>query len=60
MFLTMPKYANMPLHELAKRLTRVVQIYVMKGTNEVFTDYEKYLKRYVHMHTASDDARTYG
>lgn len=23
------------------------QVYVMKGTNEVFTDYEKYLKRYV-------------
>lgn len=25
------------------------QVYVMKGTNEVFTDYEKYLKRYVFM-----------
>ena len=27
-------------------LTRAYQVYVMKGTNEVFTDYEKYLKRY--------------
>ena len=28
-------------------LTSIYQVYVMKGTNEVFTDYEKYLKRYV-------------
>ena len=27
-------------------LTREEQVFVMRGTNEVFTDYEKYLKRY--------------
>ena len=30
-------------------LTRATQVYVMRGTNEVFTDYEKYLKRYARL-----------
>lgn len=35
-----------PSWRLRSWLTRACQVYVMKGTNEVFTDYEKYLKRY--------------
>lgn len=34
-------------------LTSLYQVFVMKGTNEIFTDYEKYLKRYVSIQSLS-------
>jgi hypothetical protein len=40
-----------------RSLTSLLQVWVIAETGEIFTDYEKYLKRYAHANVSSVDDR---